>query len=369
MKKIMAVFFMSAIVFLIFTPTSVSAKVLTSKEGGIYIAENEVVDDDLFIGAQTVNIEGVVNGNVFIGAQTVKVTGTINGNLYVGAGTIYLGGKIKGSVYGGGQSILISGSVIDGSLFAGGATVDIDKDSSIGGSVFSGAGAVTIDSPVKRNVYAGTGSLTVGENAKIGRDLYYTTGESIKKANISKTAQIAGVIYKKEVDTPKAETKVTKKQALAAYTGFKFASTLVSFIATLIVAYIYLRFFNNDFSKTSELVEKSFWKCFGIGFLLIVGLVPALIFLFISIVGIPLAGLTLLLFGLYTYLSKIVVGRVFGNWLAKKFNWKLSAYWVFVVGLVAIYILRVIPVVGFLTGFAVLWSGLGAYAVRFVAKK
>lgn len=368
MKKILISLFISSVIFLNFTASRVFAKTLTSQNGNVSVAEDEIVDDDLFIGAQTINIEGIVNGDVFAGAQTVKITGTINGSLHVGANTIILSGKIKGNVYVGGQSILVTGGVVDGSLLAGGATVDVDKNSTIGGSIYAGAGTITIDTPVKRNVYAGAGSLAIGDNAKIGKDLYYATGDKIK-ANISQKASIAGVVHKTVVKTPEEKPKATKQQAVAAYSGFKFFSTIISFIAALIVGYIYLRFFGNDFAKTVEQVEKSFWKCFGIGFLVVICLVPGLIFLLITLIGIPLAGLVLLLFGLYSYLTKIVVGKILGNWLATKFNWKLTSFWTLVVGLGAFYILKLIPVIGFIAGLTVLWSGLGAYAIRFVAKK
>lgn len=369
MKKLIFPLFISLAFFFIFSTTQVSAKVLTSENGNVDVYHDEVIDDDLFVGAQTANIEGTVNGDVFVGAQTAKITGVINGNLHVGANTLYLGGIIKGNVYAGGQSILVNNGQIGGSLLVGGATVDIDKNSSIGGSVFAGAGALSINSLIKRNVFAGTGSLVVGNEAKIGKDLYYATGDKISQVNISSGATIDGAIHKSVVKTTQKRIEPKKENMVAAWAEIRLFSKIISFLSALIVGYIFLKLFKNDFLKTSELVTRSFWKNLGIGFLLTIALIPGLIIMLITVVGIPIAGLVLLLFSLYTYLAKIVVGASFGGWMTKRFNWKLSTYWTFALGLLAIYILKVIPLVGFTTDLVVAWSGIGAFATRLLAKK
>lgn len=370
MKKNLIYLLIISAIFLTFITTQVSAKVLTSPNANVYVGANETIDDDLFVGGQTVKIDGIINGDVYIGAQTVKITGTINGSLYMGANTIYLGGRVKGNVYAGGQNILVDGGLVDGSLLAGGASIDIDKNSSIGGSVLTGAGSVAIDSLVKRNVFAAAGSLTIGNNANIGKDLYYATSDATRSVDISKAAKISGAVRKTEMKTPKKEIVSIKQENLAkAISGFKVFSTIISFISALIVGYIYLRFFGNDFTKTSEIVEKSFWKCMGVGFLLTIGLIPGLVILLMTVIGIPLAGLVLLLFALYVYLSQVVVGRVFGNWLVKKFRWKPSVYITYAIGLGGIYILKMVPVLGFVTDLVVLWLGVGVYARYFFTSK
>ena len=130
-----------------------------------------------------------------------------------------------------------------------------------------------------------------------------------------------------------------------------------------------MKLFVTESGKVTELITKSFWKCFGIGLLITIAFIPSLILLAITIVGIPLVGLVLLLSGLYAYLSTVAVAVVAGQWLVNRFNWKQPAYGVFVIGLVGIYILKLIPFIGFLTGLVILWTGLGAFSIRFVTKK
>jgi len=370
MRKVITSLLIFIFAFFVFSATKVSAKVITDEKGSVNVAKTEVINDDLFIGAQTVIIDGTVNGDVFIGAQTVKITGIINGSLHVGANTLDLGGVVKGNIYGGAQNVLVSGSKIGGSLLIGAATVNIDEDSSIGGSILTGAGALSIDSQVKRSVYAGTGSLTIGSDAKIGKDLYYASSNNQGQANISSSAKIAGSTYKSEINTAQssASAEAVKKQIPAIFNGVKLAGTIVSFMGALIIGFLYLKLFSKHFTRTASLVSSSFWKSMGVGFLITIAFVPGLIILLITVVGIPLAGLAFLMLLLYSYLAKLIVGSAFGSWVSQKFNWKMSTYGAFAFGLLIIYFIKLIPIIGFLAGLIVLWSGLGAFTLRMFSK-
>jgi hypothetical protein len=367
MRRIAVSLLVFVFAFFVFSVSSISAKVITDEKGTVNIGKTEVINDDLFVGAQTVEIAGTVNGDVFIGAQTVKISGIINGSLHIGANTIDLGGTVKGNVYAGAQNVLIGSSKIGGSLLVGAATVNIDKNTTIGGSIMAGAGAITIDSQIKRSVYAGTGSLTIGENTRIGKDLYYADDSTQGQANISPSAKIAGNIYKSEVDTAKANINV-KRQIPVAINGARIFTAFISFVGALIVGFLYFKLFTGHSNQVAGIVSKSFWKSLGVGFLVTIAFVPGLIILLITVIGIPVAGLAFLMLLLYGYLAKIVIGSVLGAWISNRFNWKVSAYWTFAIGLFVIYLVRMIPFVGPVCGGVVLWTGLGALTLRMFSK-
>lgn len=370
MRKVISSLLIFIFAFFVFSVTKVSAKILTDEKGNVNVAKTEVINDDLFIGTQTAVIDGTVNGDVFIGAQTVKVTGLVNGSLHIGANTVDITGTVKGNVYAGAQNILVSGAKIGGSLLVGGATVNIDKDSTIGGSVLAGAGSLSLDSQVKRSVYVGVGNLTIGADTKIGKDLYYAAGNGQGQASISEKAKISGNTYKSEIKTPEKNVNLetAKKQVPAFLNGVRFVTTITSFLGALIIGFLYLKFFAGHFTQTAGLVSKSFWKALGIGFLVTIALVPGLIILLVTVIGIPLAGLAFLLFLLYASLTKIIVGSALGNWLSQKLSWKTSTFGAFALGLFVIYLLKLIPVVGSLTGLVVFWAGLGAFTLRIFSK-
>jgi len=383
MRKLTSLLIIFLAAFFFLFPLSASAKVVTMEKGFYEVAKNEVVNDDLFVGAETVDIEGTVNGDVYLGAESVRVNGVINGDLHVGAGTFYLSGRVRDDVYVGAGTVTLSKAVVGDSLIVGAGNVNIDESSSIGGSLLVGSGTLNVYAPVKRNVMVGAGSvdlnsevggevrvaagaISVGPNTKIGKDLYYMVGDKEDEIRISDSASVSGQIQKIESKiASQKEIETAKRGVFRAFKTFNLFMSLVSFVGALLVGYLWLKFFPKSFTDSANLVSNSFFKSLGVGFLVIVFTLPALILLAITLIGMPLAGVLFLLFTLYLYLSKIVVGLSLSNWLAGKFDWKKwSAFKLFAVGLLAVYLLKVFPFVGFIFSCLILLIGLGALVLN-----
>ncbi len=371
MHKLYISLLILSISFFTFSARAVSAKIIENQNGMVVINQNEVIDDDLIIGAQAVEIDGTVNGDVFVGAQTVKIAGIVNGNIHVGANILDISGVINGSVYAGAQNILISGGTIRGSVLAGASTISMDKKSAIGGSVFAGANMVTINSQVKRSVFVGTGTLIIGSSATIGKDLYYATGEDESGTEISKNAQIVGTVNKANEVAFEGRMNAHRdnKQELANWGAASLFMSLVSFIGALIVGFLFLTHFEKWNTHASYTITQSFWKSMGVGFLVMIAIIPLFFLLMLTFVGMPLAGIVLLLFFLFSYLAHLVSSMTLGRWLSKRFDWKLSPFKTFLLGLAAIYALGMVPVIGFFTGLVAYLAGLGALTSGLFEKK
>lgn len=360
MKKIFTLFLISFL--FIISPKNVSAKILTNKDGTVELAKNEIVNDDLIIGAKKVILNNTINGDVFVGAEETTINGIVNGNLHIGSGNVSLKGQVKGNVYIGSGSVIINESTIGGSLLIGAGSAVIDNKSLIKGSVFAGVGSITLDSKINRNLYLGAGNASIQDNTKVGMDLYYVYNESDNKINISNKAIIVGNTHsqKYNVDT-KTDTQVVKKQ----FKSFKLAAKFMSFVSTLIIGFIFLKLFKKYFTESSLVLSQQSWKSLGIGFLVFITFFPAILILLISMVGIPLIGVSFLILFLFIYLSKFVVSLSLGNMIAKKFNWnKLHSFWIFTLGLLAFYLLKAVPVAGGLISFLAVTVGFGALTIN-----
>jgi len=365
MRKLLSSILAFALIFFAFSATSVSAaKIITNDKGTATVAKGEVINDDLFIGAASAEVDGVVNGDVYIGAQNVKVSGIVNGSLHVGAQSFTLDGDVSGNVYVGSQNVTVTGANIKGSLLTGTQTLTIDKTSVVGGSIIAGVAVATIDTQVKRNVIVGSGMLTIGDNARIGKDLTYATGSD--KADISSKAKVTGQIFKYEAKTP--EPQISPKQTKAFFTTAKIVSETVSYLGMLVIGLIFIKLFGARFAGAVGRITKSFWRSLGVGFLIIIAAIPALIILLVTVIGLPLAGLAILILSLYIFLGKLVVGGAVGNWIAERFHWKINTFWPFALGLLIIYLLKLIPIAGGLIGFVVLLLGIGALALQSFSK-
>ena len=131
------------------------AKAVEFTDDGI-IAEDEVLNDDIFISTTTVIMDGTVNGDLFINSNTAVINGTVNGNLITNVAEMELNGTVNGSVVFMGQVCEITGEV-NGSVYAAASTMTLDRQAY-----------------VKRNVYYAGFSLETEPGSEIGQDLLVT---------------------------------------------------------------------------------------------------------------------------------------------------------------------------------------------------
>lgn len=371
--------FLLGLIFVFAIPYSASARVVTLEKGTYIVAKDEVIDDDLFVGAQMVEIYGTVNGDVYAGAETLRVNGVINGDLHAGAGSVYLSGRISQDVYLGAGNVTVNSAQIGDSFLVGAGNVTIDPGTTIGGSLLVGTGNLSVYSPVARNLFVGAGnadinttvggevrlaagSVSLGPDTRIDGDLYYAVGDDTRQISISSSATVAGQVKRISVPTPpQQDMQMVKKNFTAALAAVSLALNVISFLGALLVGLLGLRLAKKPFVSAADMVTKSFFPSTGVGLLTSIVIFPLLFLLVITGVGIPLAGILFLMFLLTAYLTKIVVGLALGNWLAQKLNWKSpSPYLVFSLGLLVIYLFKIIPPLGFLSSLVVFWVGLGA---------
>ena len=135
----------------------------------------------------------------------------------------------------------------------------------------------------------------------------------------------------------------------------------VSFLGALLVGMIAIKLFPRTTHGASIEVYNNTLKSLGVGFLIVVFAIPVLFVLAFSVIGLPLAGLLFGLFWIKVYLAKLVASFALGTFVAKQFNWdKVSSYAVFFLGLAIFYLLRVIPMAGWIVSCLFTWVGLGA---------
>jgi len=371
MKKAYYLLFLS--IFLLF-PFISKAYVMKSNDF-IYIAKDEVVEGNLYFAGKSLTVEGEVLGDV-IGistniqingkvtgdiiaiTQNLKITGQVNGNLRtvsslsdisgnieknvnilgenlifgessnIGQDLMFLGvnsefnGKIKGNLHGQANNILIRGS--------------IEKDVNL------------VLDQIKRKKYYNT--LQIEESAEIMGKLNYKGGQEA----IVKTEKISGEIHKNEpLKNNKPNSKTNK--------------IFFSVFSSLIIALLIDIFFKNKISDIKKIVIKKNYKLILPG-IIILFLTPIAIFLLlITVIGIPMAIILLIFWGLIIYLSKIIVALTLGDYIFKYFHKeKISSLIKISVGIILVSLLLILPYIGWL--FSLLIASLGIGVVYYIIK-
>jgi len=143
----------------------------------VTVPASEVVDDDLYVGANEFILDGTVNGDVISGGQIVTINGTVNGNLLAAGQTIVVNGTVSGDILAAG-SVLFFGerANVGGDVIGAGYSLEFRSGSAIGRDAVLGAAQILLAADVGRNVKAGTGALEIA--GKVGGDVQAAIGEA-----------------------------------------------------------------------------------------------------------------------------------------------------------------------------------------------
>ena len=93
-----SLFFLLVLISFLFHTNFANAASFKSNNDSFRIAEDQTIDDDLYISSKRVVIEGVVNGDVFVSSNDISIRGSINGDLHAIGDSMDVPGVI-GNVY------------------------------------------------------------------------------------------------------------------------------------------------------------------------------------------------------------------------------------------------------------------------------
>lgn len=357
-----------AVLFLF--PSTSFAQVAKSGSA-VTIEKNQTVNGDFFAGGQTVAIHGTINGDLYIGGGSVQVDGTINGDILVAGGTLLLQGSAH-NIRAAGGNITIDSST-DGNVTAVGGNITISDGAKIAGSLVSAGGQVSVLGPIGKGATLAGGQVTVGNsvggdilaagnvtltsNAKVNGNLTYWSNQ---KATIENGAMVAGTVMQ-NIPPKSQQPKQQQSASAAGLVGASFMFALVSLVSSFILGFLFLQLVPLFTLQVVETIRERVWLSLGIGVLVFIVTPIVAFILLLTVLGIPLAFLLMVLYGIYAYISKIFVALAIGIWIFERNNpRKPHVVWALVVGLIIYEILGVIPFIGWLVGLVFWLIGMGA---------
>lgn len=107
----------------------------------VTIERDRTVNDDLYVAAETVRIEGTVNGDLFIIGDTIVLDGRVTGDVTVMGDSLEFYGAIGDDLRAAGAVVHIDTNV-GGDIFAAGASVHVTRGSTVAGDLYAAAGQV-----------------------------------------------------------------------------------------------------------------------------------------------------------------------------------------------------------------------------------
>ncbi len=353
-----------ALLLLLLGTTPVSAADVRNGDT-VIIASGDQVNDDLYVAASRIVINGTVNGDVVCAGETIEINGIVNGNVIAVGSTIRIDGEVTDSVRVAGATIDIGGKV-GKDIFVAGNDINLTNVGAIGRDLFFASSNINVDLPIARNVqgYAGKANLnslisgkvdigatqlTISSTASIKGNLTYV---SDNEAVVNSGAQILGTTTH---NLPKTSSSASRNMGIWL--------KIIAFLTTLVTGVLIILIAPKKASAVVESIKRKPLSTLGWGALILFVTPIAALITFITVIGIPVGLIGLLLYGLALYLSQIAVGLFIGNLIIGRFamgNSRGVLVGAFTLGFAILTLIKLIPYIGFPIWLATALFGIGA---------
>lgn len=353
---------------------------------GVFAATNELlpsgqaIESDYIRAGDTVQIDGEIKGDAFLAGGLVTVNGKVDGDLFVAGGKVNINGPVGNSVRILAGDVTVNSGIGRNTLLICG-NCSVTKEATIGGSLIVAGGNLQVAAPKVGKGFRFFGSrlflnsevsneafvvadreFVLGPQALVTGDLKYT---GRNEAVLEPGATVGGHIsYQRQSGDEKYPRFFGAKTVISSYEKVKPVTSVVSFLVMALIGFILLGLFPRFFEKVTRALEARPSASFGWGVLVVVS-VPVLLVLFtITIVGIPVA----LVLGLVAYLAWLAAQYLVAFFVGRKIL--LSRFgerrgWALVSGLLIIYLLGLVPVLGNLIKVILVLFGLGAMVLAY----
>lgn len=234
--------------------------------------------------------------------------------------------------------------------------VNIKRGEVVYGDVIVFNGDAIIAGKVQGNVVALGGDVKLKSTARITGQLTVLGGEIEREPG----ARIEGGIAGKGSIRPFTYNH-RWYWSPTAWLGASLIANFLFFLGTLALGIVVVALLPDHTEKVALFITREPWQSIGVGFLAFLLVIPSMVALAITLIGIPLIPLFLLFVivsFIYGYFAAcLVIGkRIFE--VAKSTS--SSPFFEMIVGVIVVGILRFVPFIGGLLGFVVSLLGVGA---------
>jgi hypothetical protein len=326
----------------------------------VYLTAKDTLKSDLFAGAETVTISGILLGDIFAGCKHLDIKGEVEDDVIAGCQTLRIGNKVGDQVIGFAQNITIDSEVggdvmayaeevwitknahILGNLHVGTANLNFEGGI-VEGKILGGAGRAYLNGKVFKNVDISLGSV------KFGEDYNAMKGTNLKLHEaLDENAEFVP-----------DDLEITYHESKHFFQSWFFYWSLVSMF---VVGVLLISIFKNFFFDLVTYAKQDIWKNLGFGAIIFVVVPIAIVIMLVLVITIPVSLILLAAYLVVLYLSSIITGLVFGdyvvNMLKKNGNSK-QLIWSLLLGVILITLIPNIPAIGWLFCLLFICFGMG----------
>ena len=347
---------------------------------GFTVRQGETYRGDVFKFAPSVNIEGTLDGDMYVTSQTVRITGVVTGDVFVAGQQVDVTGEIKKSLRCAGANVSLDGTVDGGILVTGGSltlgskahvldnvtayTGQLMHHGVIDGSLTFTGGTATLGGKVGDDANITADQIEIEPGARIAGDVSYSSRRQMDE----QIKAITGGDVSFDAEPVREKHKKDRDEASLRPTKFGVGKWIAFYIASLLFGAALLALFREYEAQVVQAIEQNTLNSAGVGFVSILVTIAVCLSV-ILILTIPLIVIYLLAYAVAIYLAKIPIAVWLGRRIMGALGRTTGPFAALAVGLVALYLLFMIPYLGKMIWCAVVVLGLGAMISVWIAHR
>lgn len=368
----------------------------SQSEANKSISLTEPEQDDVYLAAETININAKIEGDAVIAGGTLTFRDTITQDLIAAGGEINISGFIKDDIRIAGGELAIDAEIEDDVIVFGGELF-ITKDAVIHGNLICFSGDVILNGTVKGFIKVYAGDLVINGTVMNGAEIYAgdlsLNGEISGKTKIvaediviSDNAKFYGdveywsesgaVDFKNSLDGEKAifNEDLARKNKDFPWEFFGVAAIglwLFYLASAFLIILICNALFKKFFSKTITLLDKNILKSFGYGLIYIFGLPILILLTFIILIGIPIGLFLAPIYIFSLFIGHLVFALLMAHYINKRRNndWGFWPICFLALGIaVALRFITLIPFLGTVASIVLIAIAYGLIGIKLLKK-
>jgi cytoskeletal protein CcmA (bactofilin family) len=361
---------------------------LAAQTGGAGAASTAAAtaDRNVYAGGGQVRPPVPVNGDFTAAGGKVIVDQPVAGDASLAGGSVDVRAPVGDDVRAVGGDISIE-STVGGELFATGGNITFTRSAAVGrGATFYGgsvsvegrvdgdlratARKVIIDGEVRGNARLVAEEIELGPKARIGGGLSYVSKSELKKAE---GATIVGAVTREQEGASRRGPGGNREWE-GSVQGPSWVAGVMSFLALLAVAAIFLLMVPSFGALASDRIRSSPWLALGVGFGTVVAVPVLAVLLFVTLLGIPLGIALMALYPALMLVGFVVgvlfIGRLLAAALRKEAPRSFAASLGYsAIGLLVTLLVASVPFVGVPLAGLLSLAGVGACVLELYGRR
>lgn len=324
---------------------------------GSNLTISSTIDGDLICAGKNIHITGDVYGDVICAGQTIVVDGDVDGSVRTASQTMSLNGSVGRNVTLVAQQLLQgAGSVIDGEL--SGWTQSTTIDGMVNEGVWGGSRSLLVNGEVNHGVNVDVANLTLGGTASVSGGIHYRSGT---QAVITPGASVSGEVSRRDLTKPNTKISPVRRVASRNWVNRLLTALVVNLVVGAILVSAFPGFIRSLVTTMNEGGASLLIK----GFVAVIVVPVALILLALTIIGIPVALIGGILWILILSLVRIPVAVAVGMTIMQKVVSDTESLLIpMLLGVVILWSIFQLPIIGGIVSFAAMCFGVGAVIRR-----